>query len=106
RCNSKGWASLVCAAAGVPADAFKVGERARLYEIGAGDVFRTPTKVSLTRDGTAWRLEANVPCGITIRGAGAQWSADGKRWADLPAGRTLKVTAEQLAAGGPYLRGL
>lgn len=105
RCNAVN-AHLICGA-GVNLDSFKIGERVGLYQIGVGDVFRAPTNVSLTREATAWRIDANTPCKILIQAERAQWSTDGRLWTDVPVvdgARIMSVSAKQLASGPVYLR--
>jgi hypothetical protein len=89
---------------------FVPGTRLYLYEIGPGDLWRTPTRISLRRMPGGFRLEANVPCSVEIAAARAQCSNDaGMTWSDIPAGpvrgvRTLSVAAHDLTRGSLLLR--
>ena len=87
---------------GLSAKDFPVGERFTLYQFGVGDVWRTPSKVSLRRvtPGT-YRLEANTPFTITLAAEKAEWSHDQKTWTPLSAAKqngrlTWDVQARQL----------
>jgi hypothetical protein len=87
----------------------KAGDRIRLWEFGAGDLWRTPSKVSLRRTGEGlYELQANTPCRITLTGGAAEWSADGKTWRKLAADAAGKVVwqvgPDTLGAGRCQLR--
>lgn len=87
-------------------------DRVRLFGIAPGDTFRTSTQVSLVRqEGNVYRIDADVPCTISVR-ADEAWSStdEGATWQALPAAndaadhREWSISAEQIAAGGLRLR--
>jgi hypothetical protein len=86
------------------------GERLFLYEIGPGDVWRTPTRVSLQRAADGYRLEANAPCAVDLVASKAEKSTDdGATWSEIPAGgkagvRSWTVSLAELAAGKMRVR--
>jgi hypothetical protein len=94
----------------VTEDDFATGTRIYLYEIGPGDLWRTPTRISLRRTPIGFRLEANVPSSVEIASARAQRSDDaGMTWSDIQAGpadgvSTLSVSAQDLTRGSLLLR--
>ncbi len=109
RCNVS-WNRLSLYGEPVAEGDLAVGERIYLHEIGPGDVWRTPTRVSLQRVEATYRLEANVPCALDLAAAEAEKSTDdGRTWQALPEGnrpgvRTWMVTAAEIAAGGLRVR--
>jgi hypothetical protein len=86
---------------------FKAGQRIYGYEVGPGDTWRVPTKVSLRRESPGiYRLQANTGCELKLMGK-ATWSNDGKTWMPIPGhgSQTVwKVTEAQLQAGPVYLK--
>ena len=87
----------------------KPGQRVSLYEFGKGDVWRTPSKLSLRRVKTGlYRLHSNTPFEATLSAAQAQWSRDGTSWLEIPAHgqnrRSWCLTPQQLTAGPLCLR--
>jgi hypothetical protein len=87
-------------------------DRIRLYEIALGDTFQTSTQVSVSRhDNNVYRIDADIPCTISVRAAQAWSSTDnGSTWQPLPVAadhashREWTIPAEQIEAGGLQLR--
>lgn len=89
---------------------FKAGEKVRIYNFGKGDLWRTPSKVSLRRAAPGvYRVRANAPCEITVASAAAECSRDGIVWKPLERGKSAnekvwRITEEQLVAPKLMLR--
>lgn len=85
----------------------KAGDRIWLYEFGVGDLWRTPSTVTIKRvEKGVYEVRGNTAC--TIRPAeteGLAWSSDGKTFQPVE-GRELKISLDQLAAGPVYVKGI
>jgi hypothetical protein len=91
----------------VTAAAFAGGKGLALWEYGAGDTVRLRAAAGLRRVRKGvYRMTANVPVTVALRGTSLEWSADGQSWQAVPSASReaglvrAELSADMLAAGG------
>jgi Heparinase II/III-like protein. len=86
------------------------GETFTVYDVKPGDDVRLDATASLVREadgeGEVWTLRSNLPVSVTLPWPAAEQSDAGGGWRRISLGRggVVRVSAEELAAGGGTVR--